>query len=61
MEKISITIDLKEKITSGIKKIVTGFAKVADTVYDLTTFDKNRLRYKKQVREQGSRTCIFVD
>ena len=35
MEKISITIDLKEKITSGIKKIVTGFAKVADTVYDL--------------------------
>ena len=34
MEKISFTIDLKEKITSGIKKIVTGFAKAADSAHD---------------------------
>ena len=61
MEKVSITVELKEKLSSELKKKVSGFAKVADTVYDLTTFDKNRFRYKKQVREQGSRTCIFVD
>ncbi len=34
MEKITVTIDLKEKITSGIKKIVTGFAKAADSAHD---------------------------
>lgn len=35
MEKISFTLDLKEKVVEGLKKIITGFAKVADTVYDL--------------------------
>ncbi len=34
MEKISFTVDLKEKITSGIKKIVAGFAKAADSAHD---------------------------
>lgn len=62
MEKISFTLDLKEKVVEGLKKIISGFAKVADTVYDLHKhLTKNRLRYKKQVCEQGSRTCIFVD
>ncbi len=35
MEKVSITVELKEKISSELKKMVSGFAKVADTVYDL--------------------------
>ena len=34
MEKVSFTIDLKEKVVEGLKKIITGFAKVADTVYE---------------------------
>ena len=41
MEKVSIYDELKEKLSSELKKKVSGFAKVADTVYDLTTFDKN--------------------
>lgn len=35
MEKVSITVELKEKLSSELKKMVSGFAKVADTVYEL--------------------------
>ena len=48
MEKVSITIELKEKISSELKKMVSGFAKVADTVYDLTTFEKTDLGIKNK-------------
>ena len=34
MEKVSFTIDLKEKVVEGLKKIITGFAKAADSAYD---------------------------
>ena len=34
MEKVSVTVELKEKISSELKKMVSGFAKVADTVYE---------------------------
>lgn len=35
MEKVSITVELKDKLSLELKKMVSGFAKVADTVYDL--------------------------
>lgn len=58
MEKVSLTIDLKEKVVDGLKKIITGFAKAADSAHDFQQSIKKTTSTAKQLESVCSKMNI---